>query len=450
MESLVNDLAALTSSNASLLFKKASLNTTCQNHRKLFSLKKVARKNLRLCHNVKRKKLTLRRSSHANFFRSENVLAKTKTNSNPHFTLGNTDNLPCRKDGALISNRKCCSHSHNHKHKLLEHQQQNSHHNHRHHNHHHHHHHHHRHSHSHKNRHQHHKSNHRHRHNSSIRSSSLNKHKHIMTLLIAARASIEAKTKKSMKIAMDKGNVSSASSSTTCLSNASSDSFKNLIRFKHTLKDRRKIGLREGNYLESTETLCGTQHQAANMIECSNTNDLNGVSRFPRNKKKTLNLYRVQKTYRYRNYRLHCVRLRRLEKKSKKKQLMLRSRLQNNFTQLLNKTHGNRLTSVSTATSTSSTGTSSSSSSSSTENFDLQESSCNTGCLCSSEEFGNDLKRNRNANKMSESRSTSSSTSNSSDNETSSSGSGRSRSSSRGSSHLSFSTSKFKCFFSPR
>jgi len=267
-----------------------------------------------------------------------------------------------------------------------------------------------------------------------------------MTLLIAARASIQAKTKKNMKITMGKEgkNVSSASSSSTCLSNASSDSFKNLIRFKHTLKDRRKSGLKERNYLESTETLCGTHHQAgANLIECDQGLGLENVSRLPGNRKKILNLYKVQKTYRYRNYRLHCVRLRRLEKKSKKKQLMLRSRPQNNFTHLLNTTHhGNRMTSVSTATSTSSSGTSSSS----TENFDLEESSCNTGCLCSSEEIVNgSSKRNRISNKISESRSVSSSTSSTDETSSSSSASGRSRSSSR-SSHLSFSTSKIENF----
>lgn len=381
MESLVNDLTSLTHANASLIFNKTT------DHRKLFGLKRTARKNLRLCHSVKRKKLNLRRSLNSKFHRSESSLAKTNASSHLFIKSVNTN-------GAATS---ISTHKHRH-----------------------HHHRHHRHKHR-------HKSNHHHRHNSSIRSSSLNKHKHIMTLLIAARASIEAKSKKSMRHAMDRGNISSASSSTTCLSNGSSDNFKNLIRFKPTLKDRRKIG---NNYLESTETLCSSRQQAA-------SNVIGMV------KKKTLNMYKVQKSYRYRNYRLHCVRLRRLEKKSRKKQSILRTRLQNNFTNVLNKTHGNRMTSVSTETSTSS-----SSSSSSTETFDLEESSCNTGCLCSSEEFASDFKRSKNANKLSENRSTSSSTSDASGNETNSSSSstsasGRSRSSSR-SSHLSISTSKLE------
>jgi hypothetical protein len=440
MESLVNDLTnALANSNASLLFKKTSLNTTCQKYRKHLNLKKFARKNLRLCHhNVKQRTNKLRQSSKLKLHISER-LSNAKKNASSSFVVNNAENGPCKRDTSLMSNQKYFSHKsnednhHNHK------QKHNNHHHHHHHSHHHH-------RQSHKHRQQRHKSTHRHRHNSSIRSSSLNKHKHIMTLLIAARASIQAKTKKNMKITMGKEgkHVSSASSSSTCLSNASSDSFKNLIRFKHTLKDQRKSGLKERNYLESTETLCGAHHQAgANLIECGQGLGLENVSRLPGNRKKILNLYKVQKTYRYRNYRLHCVRLRRLEKKSKKKQLMLRSRPQNNFTHLLNTTHhGNRLTSVSTATSTSSSGTSSSS----TENFDLEESSCNTGCLCSSEEIVNGgSKRNRISNKISQSRSMSSSTS-STDNETSSSSaSGRSRSSSR-SSHLSFSTSKIKYF----
>ena len=214
----------------------------------------------------------------------------------------------------------------------------------------------------------------------------------------------------------------SSSSSSSCMSNTSSDNFKHLIRFK------------QRHELHSSETLCSSRRPH--------------LGRFLRKKKKVINLYKVQKTYRFRNYRLHCVRLRRLEKKSKSKLNRLRrenSVLSFNFSH--SKSHQYNKTASTASSKSSSTSTSTSSgSSSSTENFNLEESSCNSGCMCSSEEFVSVPKRNRLLNKAtSASRSTSGTTSSSSNETSSTSASGRSRSSSRGS-RLSFSTSKGHCF----
>ena len=156
MESLVNDLSnALANTNTSLLIQKSTLNRVQERRRKPFSLKKCAAKNLRLCHTTKRKK-KVHLANASSSLRRENVKKHHHSKNSHHKS-------------------KFSSHHHHH-HKHRNHQKP-----------------------------------HRHqRHNSSIRSSSLNKHRHIMTLLIAARASIEAKTKKSMKITLEKGKSSSS------------------------------------------------------------------------------------------------------------------------------------------------------------------------------------------------------------------------------------------------